>query len=257
MLRVSLAQRIALPLAAIVLLVQLGLGAYALDHERQTLARQLDTRAARLANVREAFGLHRDPDDTKQVAQWLGTTLLDQKDVLFCEVTAPDEQTLFRGGSLDAEPGRRYSFPLITSRPSLGAGETAASNQLPTAETSNGTLYLVLSTADIESALAEARGTLAIGILGGTALVLLLTTLIVRYTVGNTVNRLLKKVRAVSIRHLDASPAARTGDALEQLGEMLDTLTTELREVVERETRLTAQTIAEQSQHEQATRPQP
>jgi len=254
MLRVSLVQKIALPLAAIVLLLQLGLGAYALDHERQTLARQLDTRAARLANVREAFGLYGAPDEAQQVAHWLGATLLDQKDVLFCEVKTADGQTLFRGGSPDAEPTRRYAFPLIASRPTPAQVDGAAPDRPSATGMPNGTLHLGLSTADIEDALTEARGTLAIGILGGTALVLLLTTLLVRLTVGNTVTRLLHNVRAISIRHFGSSTVSPTGDALEQLSDMLNTLTAELQDVVEKEKRLTAQTLAEQIRSEPTVR---
>ncbi|UCD52779.1 MAG: hypothetical protein JSW27_09095 [Phycisphaerales bacterium] len=254
MLRVTSEQKIAFPVTVIALLLQLGLGAYALDHERQTLLRQLDTRAARLANVREAFSLLSDQDDAGQIAQWLGATLLDQEDVLFCEVKAGEGQTLFRGGSPDAEPSRRYSFPLVASRPSPGNVKTPSLGNRSAAGASSGTLYLALSTTGIENTLAEARGTLVIGILGGTALTLLLTTLIVRYTIGNTVTRLLRSVRAVSIRHFGNSTPSRAGDALEQLSEMLNILTAELQEVVEKEQRLTAETMAKQGQCEQTMR---
>jgi hypothetical protein len=248
MLRVTLAQKITLPLAATVLLLQLGLGAYALHHERQTLLRQLDVRAARLAHAREAFDLHDDQLDTRQIARWLGTTLLEQKDVLFCEVTVGQDQTLFRGGALDKRPSRRYTFPLAAQNPSpTNIKATSADNPSVTG-VSAGTLSLALSTADIESALAEARGTLAVGILAGTAFALLLTILIVRYTIGNAVTRLLRNAKIASIHHRGHSTSSPNGDALEQLGEMLNTLTTELHDVVEKEKRLTAQTLAEQVQ---------
>ena len=47
--KASLTRKIVLPLAAVMLLLQLGLAAYALNHERKALLQQLDTRAARLA----------------------------------------------------------------------------------------------------------------------------------------------------------------------------------------------------------------
>jgi len=254
MLRVSLAQKIALPLAATVLLLQLGLGAYTLGHERQTLLRQLDVRAARLAHIREAFDLHDDQLNARQVARWLGTTLLEQKDVLFCEVKVGEDQTLFRGGTPDEGPSRRYTFPLAAQNQSRTNIKATSADHSSVTGVSTGTLSLALSTADIESALAEARGTLAVGILAGTAFALLLTTLIVRYTIGNAVTRLLRNAKIASIHHLDHSTSSPDGDALEQLGEMFNTLTTELQDVVEKEKRLTAQTLAEQIQSERTVR---
>jgi hypothetical protein len=252
--RVSLAQKIALPLAATVLLLQLGLAAYTLGHERQTLLNQLDMRAARLAHVREAFDLHDDQLNAKQVAQWLGTTLLEQKDVLFCEVKVGEDQTLFRGGTLDERPNRRYTFPLAAQNQSHINIEATSADHPSVTGVSAGTLYLALSTADIEGALTEARGTLAVGILAGTAFALLLTILIVRYTIGNAVTRLLRNAKIASTHHLGHSTSSPTGDALEQLGEMLNTLTTELQDVVEKEKRLTAQTLAEQVQSKRTVR---
>ncbi len=254
MLRVSLAQKIALPLAATVLLLQLGLGAYALDHERQTLLRQLDMRAARLAHIREAFDLHDDQLNARQVARWLGTTLLEQKDVLFCEVKVGEDQTLFCGGTPDEGPSRRYCFPLATQNQSHTNTKASSADHPSVTGVSAGTLSLALSTADIESALAEARGTLAVGILAGTAFALLLTALIVRYTISNALTRLLKNVKIASIHHLGHSTSSPDGDALEQLGEMLNTLTTELHDVVEKEKRLTAQILAEQVRSKRTVR---
>jgi len=231
--------------------LQCGLGAYAFDHERQTLLRQLDARAGRLANVREALPLCGDSHEAKRTAQWLGTTLLDQNDVLFCEVTDSDGQMLFRGGNLDAEPCRRYTFPLTTQDAPPGNTDGTAENNSPATATPNGTLYLALSTADIEAALGEARGTLVAGILAGAGFVLFVTVLIVRYTIGNTVTRMLKSVKKASLRHYNDTTMSRTDDALEQLGAMLDTLTTELQEIVEKEKRLTAETMVKQGQYEQ------
>lgn len=250
--RASLTQRIVLPLGAIVLLLQLGLAAYALDHERKTLLHQLDTRAARLANIRHAFDLHGDELDEKKVATWLGTTLLEQEDVLFCEVIAGEDRTLFRKGTPDEQRSRRYAFPITEQNQPSGGGEATTDDNRSQTPTATGTLYLALSTADIEQALTEAKGTLAVAILAGTAVALLLATLIVRYTIGNTVTRLIRQTRIASLRDFGHSTSSRSRDPLEQLAEMLDATTTQLQDVVEEEKNLTAQMISEQSQHEEA-----
>jgi hypothetical protein len=57
-----------------------------------------------------------------------------------------------------------------------------------------------------------------------------------------------------SIRHLGGAAPSRTGDALEQLDAMLHSLTAELREIVEKEKRLTAETMVKQGQHEETVR---
>lgn len=253
--RISLTQRIVLPLAAVVLLLQLGLAAYTLDHERKTLLHQLDTRAARLANIRHAFDLHGDELDERKVATWLGTTLLEQEDVVFCEVIAGEDRTLFREGTPDEQRSRRYAFPITGQNQPPGGGEATTNNDRAQTATATGTLYMALSTADIEQALIQAKGTLAMAILAGTAIALLLATLIVRYTIGNTVARLIRETQIASLRDLGHSTSSQSCDPLEQLAEMLDATTAQLQDVVEEEKNLTAQMISEQSQREPVARP--
>jgi len=250
--RASLTQRIVLPLGAVVLLLQLGLAAYTLDHERKALLGQLDTRAARLANIRHAFDLHGDELDEKKVATWLGTTLLEQEDVVFCEVIAGEDRTLFREGTPDKQRSRRYAFPIAGQNQPSGGGEATTDNGRAQTAAATGTLYLALSTTDIEQALAKAKGTLAVAILAGTAVALLLATLIVRYTIGNTVAHLIRETRIASLGDLGHSTSSRSHDPFEQLAEMLDAMTAQVHNVVEEERNLTAQMISEQSQHGEA-----
>ncbi len=232
--RGSLTQKIVLPLGAMVLLLQVGLSAFALDHEHRALLDQLDARAARLANICTAFNLRDEQLSQEQVAQWLGATLMEQADVVFCEVTLTGDESLFRQGSIEESHSRRYAFDFpVVNKPSI---DTTAPG---------GTLYLGLSTAKIEQALTEMRGALAVSVLAGTALVILLSTLVIRHVIGKTLARLLRRARTAPVRQVEIAAATRSRDELEQLTEIVDAITAELREVVTRQEQLTAESIAE------------
>ena len=252
--RAILARRIALPLGAVALLLQFALAAYALNHERRTLFQQLDARAKRLANTCLAVGLTGTQFDEENMARWLGTTLLEQDDVLFCEVSIPEGQTLFRGGTLEKPASRRYAFALPKPTRPAPNGATEYQGAASTTETSSGTLYLALSTATVEQALTEARGALIMGTLAGTAVILLFAVLIVRHTVGNAVAHLLRNARTASVPCLVRTPSSRTADPLEQLAETFDAMTTQIQEMVAREEELTAQVLSERSQCEPVAR---
>lgn len=233
--RASLTQKIVLPLGAMVLLLQIGLGAYALDHERRALTGQLDARAARLANICTALELSGEQLSQRQIAQWLGDTLMEQTDVVFCELALGESQTLFRQGSPEGTPCRRYAF-------SFGSPDATVTDDAPP----TGTLYLALSTSHIEQALTEMRGTLAVSILAGTALILLFGILLVRHVIGNVLTRLLRQVQAVSIRHAGRLISSSPHDPLAQLSETLDAMSSRLQETVEQEKQRTVQMMAEQ-----------
>jgi len=144
-------------------------------------------------------------------------------------------QSLFRGGAPEETSCRRYAFPLETPDASGPDGRSA-----------QGTLYFALSTADIEQSLAEVHGVLAVTIVAGTALALVAATLLVKYTVGRTLRRLLRNVRMAMARSRGDLTTSPSRDHVEQLTQMLDALTQELQGIVEDEKRLTARTLSEQ-----------
>lgn len=244
MLKLSLLQKIALPLGAMVALLQLGLGAYALDHEKQMLLNQLEARAAGLVSTHASIDL-----DNRQAVQHLGATLLEQYDVLFCEVKVDESHTLFRGGTFSAAPCRHYSFPLA---PKSASG---TENHPAMAKAPVGTISLALSTTSIEQALTEARGTIVVAILAGTAVALLLATLTVRYTVGNSISRLLREVKTASFGHLNHRTSSHACDEFEQLAAMFNAITVQLQNVVKREKKLTTEALAEPAYKTESVRP--
>jgi hypothetical protein len=240
MLRANLIQRIVLPVGAVALLLQLGLAAYTLEHERGALLNQIDTRANRLAETARAFDLSGESMNADQVAQWLGTTLLEQDDVLFCEVSAGHDRVLFRGGSCDPRASRGYAFALLPpDRPAANDDGIPSTASTESRIAPGSTLYLTLSTARIEHTLGQARGALTIAILAGTATMLLLTTLLVRSTVRHAVADQVKEREAAFGQLLDLPVSSANSNPLEQLGEVIDTIGARTPEVSNSEGHLT------------------
>jgi methyl-accepting chemotaxis protein len=212
--KLSLSQRIIVPSSAVFVLLQLGLGACILDHERHSLLHQLDTQAKRLATSAER------PTQP-------GETLLERDDVVFCEVRTGEGEILFRGGVANNEQSRHYSFPMALER---GPSEDA------------GTLSLALSTLEVDRAVTEARGMIIVAIMANTALAAFFVTLIVRRVIGNSVTRLLKEARIASAGYIhQQTTAPRACDEFEQLTHALRAMSTRLRETVDKQSQLAAQ----------------
>lgn len=212
--KLSLSQRIIVPSSAVFVLLQLGLGACILDHERHSLLHQLDTQARRLAT---SAGRSAVP----------GKTLLERDNVVFCEVRTGEGETVFRGGVADDEQSRHYSFPVALEQ---GPSEDA------------GTLSLALSTLEVDRALTEARGMVVVASLANTALAAFFVTLVVRRVIGNSVTRLLKEARIASAGYIhQQTTAPRACDEFEQLTNALRAMSTRLRETVDRQSKLAAQ----------------
>ena len=229
--KLSLSQRVIVPSSALFVLLQVGLAACVLNHERSSLLRQVDSRAKRLA-TRAGLGT--------TSAGRLGETLLEQEGVVFCEVQTVDGQVLCRGGTADAKRSRHYAFP-------VGLPGGAAGNA--------GTLSLALSTAKVHRALAEARGMIVVAILANTALAAFIVSLIVRRTIGNSLTRLVKEAKIASAGYVHQQTAAPPAcDEFEQLTNALRAMATRLREMVDKQNKLAAQAAAEPTPLEHAAR---
>lgn len=162
--KLSLSQRIIVPVSAAFVLLQLGLGAYALDLQRQTL----------------------------------------------------------------------------TSASLTGDG-SASEGGIPNTQADTGRLSAALSATDVNRALAEARSTIIVAVLAGTAVAVLLVTLIVRRTVGNSVTRLLNEAKIASAGYVRQASAPTAGDEFEQLADILHSVSARLREAVDAQGRRAAQ----------------
>ncbi len=184
MVKLTTSQKIALPTVVLILLLQISLGAVALDHEKNALLNQLDVRATDLAQFSETLSAQSQRSDITQTAQSLGQTLLKQNDVVFCQIEGQDNSRLFRSGTLNDQDVRDYCFPIILTHSS--DSETKGSKRTVT-------LSISLATTDMKRTLAQGRGVVIVAILAGTATSLLLVILIVRHAQGNPQTRLSRK----------------------------------------------------------------
>ena len=242
--KLSLCQRIIVPSSAVFVLLQIGLGAYALDRERHTLLRQLDSRAASLAHG----GLASDLPDTQ-----LGEELLSQDDVTFCEIQSGAGQVLFRGQTAEDKQSRSYSFTVAMPTTSTGHGELENERGFLQSETERRTVSLGLSTVENERILREARGTIIVAVLFSTAVAVFFLTLIARRAVGNSFTRLLNEVKITSAAYVDHQKAFPACDEVEQLAHALHAMSAQLREAVEKQDRFTAQTTRKPASFTRAT----
>lgn len=245
--RLSISQKVALPTVAVVLLLQLGLGSTALEHEENALWAQLDARAANLARLEASCVANGQQRDNRQTAQALGQAILTQDDVLFCEVKGPGQMTLFQGGTRSERGSREYSFPIKLRSASEIPGES-------TNRAHAGTLSFAMTTTDIDCTMAEARGTVVVALLAGAAMSLLLVVLIVRYTIGNTLTPLLQRLRLMSIGRECGTIAPHLSNELDQLAEASNDMTQRLQAFVERERQLTTRTISEPAKRTRSAR---
>ena len=209
--KLSLSQRVTIPSSVLFVLLQVGLAACLLDHERSGLLRQLDARARHLAT---RAGLGGTP------GRQLGEALLEQEGVVFVEVKTAKGRTLSQDGTTDGNCCRQYSFPIVMLE---GSEERA------------GTLSLALSTARVDRAVTEARGMVVVAILANTALAAFIVALTVRRTIGKPVTRLLKTARVASAGHLRYPTPAQNGDELAQLAGMINTMAAQLQAELARE----------------------
>ncbi|MHC4519581.1 MAG: hypothetical protein ACYTAS_13410, partial [Planctomycetota bacterium] len=174
--------------------------------------------------------------------RWLGEVLLERDDVVFCEVKTGEDEILFRGGTADGRHTRHYSFPVTLMSASSTSDGSMSEGGIPETQTDTGTLSVALSAADTNRPLTEARGTIIVAVLTGTAVAVLFVTLIVRRAVGNSVTRLLNEATIASAGYLRQPTASAANDEFEQLAGILHSVSAGFREAVDTQGRCAVRT---------------
>ncbi|MEW5767309.1 MAG: PAS domain S-box protein [bacterium] len=211
-----------------VAILGLALGLYFVGHEREALLSELDERAkallGSLATSSEYPVLLKDAEALSNIAKGV----LDQKDVIFCEIKDSQGEILFQGGAKEAKYINEYRAPILTEKVKeveeegliLGAGEKETEEV--------GQIYLVLSLDSMRAKLSEAKKTTGLIITLGILLTSLVIALLIRYFLGGPIKKLVMGTEIVAGGDLNYKVPVKTRDEIGELAASFNKMTRDL-----------------------------
>ena len=184
----------------ILLLVTYGVvfSGYFFKHQKEALLSEFDVRAKALLGSLAASGEYPVLVGNRKALEKMGKGILEQQDVVFCEIMDGEEDILFRGGSKDGEHIREYTSPILTEelRESTDEGLILGFEEKETKEI--GRIRLVLSLVNLRNALSETKRTVGVLMTVGIVLAAMFITVLVRLILSRPIGQLIRGTERIS-----------------------------------------------------------
>ena len=237
----GISQKISLLFAILVVVLATTLGVYFVRYQKATLEEGFDEKAKTLLNslvVSVEYPLLVEDEKTLQI---LGNGVLQQKDVLFCEIMNKNGNILFQGGSRKGKYVRQYVSPVLTKSIAPLVSEEIILNSENKQTEDTGKIYLTLSLEGLMEKLSQAKKTIGLLVIGWITLAFVLISLLTRFILSKPVNELMRGIKKVAGGDLNYKFPIKTQDEIgilatsfnkmtERLKQMIDHLTCEVTE---------------------------
>ncbi|MDY6954417.1 MAG: ATP-binding protein, partial [Thermodesulfobacteriota bacterium] len=216
----------------VLLIVLLGsvLGSYFLRYQKATLLANFDERAkVLLASLLVSIEYPVLVGDKDALGK-MGTTLLRQKDVVFCEIADLDGTVLFQGGTKEARSVKEYVADIVTKK-RLSTDDIvflADDQDGPVEEI--GKASLALSLDGLTTKLAEVKQTILVLVVAAVILSSIMIMLLIRFTLGRHIRELVKGTARIAGGDLDCVVPVKTRDEIGRLAVCFNNMTASLRE---------------------------
>lgn len=211
-----------------VAILGIALGFYFVRHEEEALLSELDERArallGSLVTSSEYPVLLKDAEALSKIAKGV----LNQKDVIFCEIKDSEGEILFQGGTKEKKYVNEYTAPILAEKIKEPEGEELILGEGEKKTEEIGQIYLVLSLAGMRAKLSEAKETTGLIVTLGILLTSLFIALMIKYFLGWPIEKLVLGTEIVAGGDLNYKVPVKTRDEIGELAASFNKMTEDL-----------------------------
>ena len=210
----GIAKKVVLLFVLSVAILGVALGTYFVKHEEKALLLELNERAnallGSLAKSSEYPVLLKD----KEMLSSIATGVLNQKDVIFCQIKDSRGEVLFEEGRREEENVEKYAASILSEK--LETEELVLGASKENLE-EIGQVYLILSLNRMKAQLKQAGKTTGLIIALSLLLASLFIALLIRYLLGEPIKQLVLGTEMVAKGNLNYEVPVKTRDEIGEL----------------------------------------
>lgn len=228
----KISQKVSLLFIALVVVQSATLGMYFIRYQQVTLNKEFDDKAKAVLKglaVSVEYSLLVEDEQTLQI---LGKGVLQQPDVIFCEIKNKNNRTLFEGGSKERQYIRMYAAPVLTEKASNQVSEDMFWNSENRQMVETGKIYLTLSLDSLMGKLNQAKKTIGLLVIGWMLISFILINAVTKLILAKPVNELLKGIKTIAEGNLDHKVPIKTQDEIGILATSFNTMTEHLKKTM-------------------------
>jgi len=244
----GISEKIVFLFVLLVIALETITGLYFIRLERDILLEEFDERADALVQSLALGVEYPVLMQDNRTLEAVGRGALKQKDVVYCRIENKQGKVLFEGGSGRQNDVRRYTLSVLTQRMTKSPGRPISGSAQENGE-QIGVLHLWFSLVGLQRRLSEAKITVAIFVLTGTALASLFIAWLVRFVLHKPIKKLLAGTKRISGGDLQYKVIVRNKDEIGELADSFNSMTVALRKLLQEERKLAAQAAVAEIEH--------
>ncbi len=229
----GISQKISLLFIVLVVVLATTLGIYFVRYQKATLEGAFDEKAKTLLNslvVSVEYPLLVEDEKTLRI---LGNGVLQQKDVIFCEIMNKKGNILFQGGSKEGNYVRQYVSPVLTESVAPLVSEEMILNSENKQTENTGKIHLTLSLEGLKEKLSQAKKTIGLMVLCWILFAFVLINLLTRLILGKPVNELMGGIKKIAEGDLNYKVPTKTQDEIGILATSFNDMTRHLKKTID------------------------
>jgi signal transduction histidine kinase len=241
--RFGISEKIVCLFVLLIISLEAFTGFYFIQHEKNTLLEEFDQRAKALIQslvVSVEYPVLVGDNERLDV---LGNGVMQQTDIVFCQIKDKQGRILFEAGSPSNKRVRAHSSPIRTLRAAAAPGEELLLGPAKREFEDIGKVTLYFSLTDLQNKLNAAKTTITVFVLTGTIVALFFIVLLTKFVLSKPISELLTGIQRISSGDLHHKVAVKSQDEIGQLADSFNSMTEDLKDLMQRDRELAAEAV--------------
>jgi len=239
--RFGISEKIVLLFVLLIISLEASTGYYFINHERNTLLAEFDERAKALAQSLVVSAEYPVLVGDRKTLSVIAKALLEQKDVVFCQIKDKQGQILFQEGTQQDEYVRKHVLPIMTEKTTTTPSEELLLGQAEKEFEEIGNVCLLFSLAGLRNTLNDAKSTIIVFVVIGMSCAMLFIIVLIKLILSRPIGELIKGIAIISGGDLRYKVSVGTKDEIGQLADSFNSMTEHLRDLMHKERELAAE----------------
>lgn len=215
--KIGTSKKVILLFILLVIILGVALGFYSLKHQRETILFEFDERGKVLLSALAVSSEYPVLIGNEKALDKIGKGILEQSDVVFCEIRNIEGEILYKGGSKKAKYCREYTFPILTEVDTESTGEELILGFKEKETKEIGKIYLVLSISSLLKKLNKMKKAMGVLVILGIVSASILITALVRLILSKPINDLIRGIERISGGDLKYKVPIKSNDEIGEL----------------------------------------
>lgn len=230
--KIGISKKVILLFILLVIILGTALGFYSHKHQKETMLMEFDERVKVLLSALAVSSEYPVLIGNKKALDKIGKGILDQNDVVSCEIRDSRGEILYKEGLKSGKNYREYTFPILTETDKELTGEELILGIKKKETKEIGKIYLVLSISALVKKLNKMEKTMAGLVISGIAFAFIFITILVRLILSKPIHDLIRGTERISRGDLKYKVPIKSNDEIGTLTNSFNNMAEDLSNIL-------------------------